>query len=340
MIVNGFQHRHAGHCETGVTSGLLSHYGLSLSEPMALGLSGALTFAHFPFIKVGGFPLTSYRMPPGSIYKGLQAPLDLRMERRRFRDPDQAEAALDAELAAGRPVGLQTSVYWLPYFPPEMRFHFNAHNLIVYGREGDDYLISDPVFDQPQRCAAPDLRRARFAKGIFAPRGLMYRPLDFSRTFDLDAAVRRGIRKTWKMMLHTPVPVVGVRAIAGLADRIEGLDRKIPDVRVQRLYVGNIVRMQEEIGTGGGGFRFMYAAFLQEAGEKLQQPPLIEASQQMTETGDLWRRFALLGAQFSRRKEGVGLTDLAAALRRCGEQERQVYEALKRWSKQPSQVSR
>ena len=34
-------------------------------------------------------------------------------------------------------------------------------------------------------------------------------------------------------------------------------------------FLGNIVRMQEEIGTGGGGFRFMYAAFLQEAGDVL-----------------------------------------------------------------------
>ena len=75
MIVNTFQHRHAGHCESGVTANLLSFYGLKLSEPMALGLSGTLTFAHLPFVKVGGFPLTTYRMPPGSVYKGLRKPL-------------------------------------------------------------------------------------------------------------------------------------------------------------------------------------------------------------------------------------------------------------------------
>jgi hypothetical protein len=332
MIVSGFKHRHAGHCESGVTSSLLSHYGMELSEPMALGLSASMTFVHVPFVKVGGQPLTAYRMPPGSIYGGLRKALGLRMQRQRFRDPAAAAQALDQELAAGRPVGLQTSVYWLPYLPQEMRFHFNAHNLIVYGKDGDDYLVSDPVFDQPQRCPSADLSKARFAKGIFAPKGLQYYPVAFERDFDLAIAVRRAIRKTWKMMLHTPVPLVGVRAIRGLAARIEALERHLPDVRLQRLYIGNIVRMQEEIGTGGGGFRFMYAAFLQEAAERLQEAALATASTQMTAAGDQWRRFALLGAQFSRRKD-VSLQQIAAQLRHCADAEQQAYQTLKAWSR-------
>lgn len=333
MIVADFQHRHAGHCETGVTSSLLRHYGLELSEPMALGLSASLTFVHFPLIKVGGFPLTTYRMPPGSVYGGLRKALRLRMRTQRFRAVEPAMTALDAELSAGRPVGLQTSVYWLPYFPPEMRFHFNAHNLIVYGKDGDDYLVSDPVFDQPQRCPSADLRKARFTRGIFAPKGLLYYPQTVAPDFDLRRAARRAIRKTWRMMLHTPVRFVGVRAIEMLARHIETLDRRNPDLRWQRLYVGNIIRMQEEIGTGGGGFRFMYAAFLQELGEKLGDAQLRELSQQMTACGDTWRRFALQGALFARKRDGVTTALLAARLRDCAVAERQVFEGLKAWSK-------
>ncbi|HUP91120.1 MAG TPA: BtrH N-terminal domain-containing protein [Solimonas sp.] len=329
MIVENFQHKHAGHCETGVTSSLLGHYGLPLSEPMALGLSGSLTFVHIPMVKIGGFPLTAYRMMPGSVYKGLKAALGLKLSRTQYRDPDEAMADLDRQLAAGRPVGLQTSVYWLPYFPPEMRFHFNAHNMIVYGKDGDDYLVSDPVFDQPQRCPAADLRKARFTQGAFAPKGLMYYPTAFTRDFDLDKAVRAGIKRTWKMMLYTPVPLVGVRAIRGLAKTIEKLPQKKPDARYQRLFVGNIVRMQEEIGTGGGGFRFMYAAFLQEAGEKLKAPLLLEAAKQMTETGDAWREFALAGAQFSRQKNNVDCAQLGSKLRICADREEAVYRLLK-----------
>ena len=333
MIVAGFTHRHAGHCETGVTSSLLRHHGVEISEPMALGLSGSLTFAHIPFVKVGGQPLTTYRMPPGSVYGGLRKALGLKMQRRRFRDPAQASAALDSELAAGRPVGLQTSVYWLPYFPPEMRFHFNAHNLIVYGKDGDDYLISDPVFDQPQRCARADLEKARFAKGIFAPKGLQYTPSACNREIALEPALRAALRRTYRMMMQAPLPLVGVRAIERLGRRVATLDKLLPDPRRQRLFVGNIVRMQEEIGTGGGGLRFMYAAFLQEAGEKLNQPGLLEASLQMTAAGDQWRQFALQGARFSRQRDGVDLAALGVQLQRCAEQERAAYRLLKAWSR-------
>lgn len=328
MIVESFQHRHAGHCETGVTAGLLTHYGLPVSEAMALGLSSSMTFVHLPMLKVGGFPLTAYRMLPGSVYKGLKSALGLKMERRRYSDPTAAMADLDAQLSQGHPVGLQTGVYWLPYFPPDMRFHFNAHNLIVYGKEGDDYLVSDPVFEQVQRCPSQALARARFSKGAFAPKGLMYFPKTFKTQFDLESAVARAIRKTCRMMLHTPVPLVGVRAIRRLANRLEALPKQNPDRRWQSLFVGNIVRMQEEIGTGGGGFRFIYAAFLQEASDKLGQDWLRMAAEQMTETGDAWRQFALAGAQFSRNKNDVTCAEMAQHLRQCATLEERSYRGL------------
>ena len=54
-----------------------------------------------------------------------------------------------------------------------------------------------------------------------------------------------------------------------------------------------MVRMQEEIGTGGGGFRFIYAAFLQEASVILKNETLKVLSLEMTSIGDLWRDFAV-----------------------------------------------
>lgn len=330
MIVKDFQHAHAGHCETGVTANLLTHFGLPLSEPMALGLSSAMTFVHLPMVKVGGFPLTAYRMLPGSIYKGLKKPIGLSMKSFRYSDATEAEKALDQELAAGRPVGLQTSVFWLPYFPPDMRFHFNAHNLIVFGKQGTDYLISDPVFEHPQRCSAQALRKARFAKGPFAPKGLMYYPDRFDPDFDFRSAVIGALKKTWRMMLHTPVPLVGVRAIRKLSGKIARLPESHPEQRQQGLYVGNIIRMQEEIGTGGGGFRFIYAAFLGEAADKLNCAALGEAAVAMTAAGDAWRQFALAGAQFSRRKNDVDCAQLAQLLDRCAEYETRVYQMLKK----------
>lgn len=330
MSVVEFNHRHAGHCESGVMSALLTHYGLPVSEPMALGLSGSLLFAHFPFVRIGGIPLTAYRMPPGSIVSGVSRAVGARITRHRFRDPDAGMRALDQALEAGRPVGVQTSVYWLPYFPPDMRFHFNAHNLIVFGREGDDYLISDPVFEAPQRCPAADLRKARFVRGAFAPRGLMYYPSHIPAGYDARRAVRKGIARTLNIMSRSPLPWVGTRAIRRLAGHLTRLERKA-DPRYTRHLVGSIIRMQEEIGTGGGGFRFMYASFLQEAADTLDSPRLAVGASAMSEAGDLWRAFALAGAHFIRNRGDTDTAPLTDALIRCAVQEEHVYALLRDW---------
>jgi len=306
-----FEHRHAAHCESGVMSNLLRHHGVALSESMAFGLSSALAFAYLPFIKLSGLPLIAYRMPPRSIIKGLLGPLAARFRFETFRSPQNAQARLDALLAQGHVVGLQTSVYWLPYFPPDMRFHFNAHNLLVYGKAGDDYLISDPVFEQPVRCASADLERARFAKGLLAPKGLLYYPRSIGRTTVEPAAVKRAIRKTARNML-APVPIAGVRAIRLLARKVQRLPADDPH---SAAFIGHIVRMQEEIGTGGAGFRFLYATFLQEAAALAQLPQLVPLSDRLTSIGDGWRGFALTAARMIRGREPLVPATIADKLR-------------------------
>lgn len=326
-----FQHRHAGHCESGVTAALLSHYGLPISEPMVFGLSSALMFGHFPFIRVGGIALTSYRMPPGAIYKRLCKVTGVKMVSQRFRDPQSATAALDKRLASGDIAALQSSVYWLPYFPPDMRFHFNAHNLVVYGREDDTYLISDPVFEAPQQCARQDLEIARFTRGKFAPQGLMYFPVNVPTDFDLPTTARKAIKRTCRIMLGSPLPFVGVRGIRYLGQKLRKMETGDP--RLAKLLVSSVIRMQEEIGTGGGGFRFMYAAFLQELAEKLDDALLTEAEQMMTQVGNDWRLFALDGARYCRKKGDITLRDLEARLMHCAQGEDATFRLLQRYGK-------
>ena len=321
-----FRHRHAAHCESGVAASLLTHHGVPISEAMAFGLSSAMAFAYLPFVKFAGFPLIAYRMPPRHILKGMVRPFGMRFRFETFRDPAAGARRLDELLAQGRVVGAQTSPFWLPYFPEDMRFHFNAHNLIVYGKEGDEYLISDPVAEDPQRCAGDALQRARFAKGLMAPKGLLYYPVSIGRNEVTAEAVRRAIRKTVRTMLG-PVPIVGVRGIRMLAKRVAKLD---PADKLSLNYAGHIVRMQEEIGTGGAGFRFLYAAFLQEAAQVTGIVELTALSERMNEVGDGWREFALKAARMIKGREAFEPGTLAAMLHGQAEREREFFRALKR----------
>lgn len=324
-----YVHRHAAHCESGAVSALLRHYGLDISEAMTFGLSSALLFAHFPFVKVEGSPLTAYRAMPGAIVRSTSRALGVRMRRERFRHPQAGMERLDELLARGQVVGMQASVYWLPYFPPNMRFHFNAHNMVAYGKQDDDYLISDPVAEFPVTCSTVDLQKARFVKGMFAPKGLLYYPVDTPAEIDFGKSIARSIKKTTFVMLNTPLPFIGVRGIRYLAGRIRLLHDRSSDARRALLYIGTIVRMQEEIGTGGGGFRFIYASFLQEAADKINEPRLQEASELMTRSGDAWREFALLGARFCKKKPDVTLDHMADAMLVCADYENDVFRLLR-----------
>ncbi|MBT9567679.1 MAG: BtrH N-terminal domain-containing protein [Thiobacillus sp.] len=326
----GFVHRHAAHCESGSAANLLTHYGHALSEPMTFGLGAGLSFAYLGFIRIQEMPLIAYRVPPRGILTRVGKTLDIPFRVERFATPDAGMARLDQLLDAGQAVGLQTSVFWLPYFPEDMRFHFNAHNLVVYGREGDDYLISDPVIEHPVRCPRAALERARFAKGMLAPKGLLYFPQPrASRPRSGDATVTRShvvgaIRSVARTML-APVPLVGTRGMRGLARRIARLD---PRANESSRLIGHVVRMQEEIGTGGGGFRFLYAAFLQEAAA-CDAPELAEFSARLLDIGDEWRAMALAGARMVKGRDPLDPPAIAQLLRVQADREALFFRDLR-----------
>ncbi|TYP64396.1 MULTISPECIES: BtrH N-terminal domain-containing protein [Pseudomonadaceae] len=330
--MSAFQHRQSAHCESGVMANLLTHAGLPMSEPMAFGLASGLAFAYLPIIKLGGMPLIAYRMPPKHIIKTLSKRLGARLHTATFNDPEKGRLALDHALAAGRLAGLQSSVFWLPYFPPEMRFHFNAHNLLAYGRDGDDYLLSDPVFEEPVRCPAVDLQKARFAKGALAAKGLMYWVDDVPQAPDWERLIRRSVLSTTRILDGMPLPWIGIRGIRHLATQVRKLDPN--QVKHNRLYLTHIVRMQEEIGTGGAGFRFMYASFLQESGALLGDATLNEAAARLTAIGDDWRQFASACVRQCRNKDGGGdFAAIATMLDAIALQERALVRQLADWVK-------
>ncbi len=324
MTVTTFDHSYSAHCESGVMSSLLRHHGINLSEPMVFGLSNALTFAYLPFVKMGGMPLIAYRSIPRSIIKTLCKNLKVKMKMETFSNREKGTKRLDELLAQGKVVGCQTSVFWLPYFPEDMRFHFNAHNLIVYGKDENEYLISDPVFENVVRCECSALTKARFVKGVMAPKGLLYYITETPEEIDYKAVIQKNIKKTAKMMLKTPVPIAGLKGIKLLSKSILKLEQK--DEEYARLFLGHIVRMQEEIGTGGAGFRFIYASFLQEASELFDNDQTLqEASQMMLETGDNWRNFALLIAKSIRSKKEIDYRRIAEKLLEVADMESKVY---------------
>jgi hypothetical protein len=333
QLIN-FPHNQSAHCESGVAANLLTHKGITISEAMAFGIGGGLFFGYFPFIRINDLPLVTYRAAAGQILKRLGRIQDVNLYQKKFRSKSQAMAELDAALQDSIPVGLQTGVFWLPYFPKALRFHFNAHNLVVYGKEGDEYLISDPVFPGPVRCHADDLARARFASGALAPKGKMYYLTQLPDRLELKPLITDGIRFVCKMMLGSPFPLIGIKGIRFMANRLEKWPTRLGRERAD-LHLGHVVRMQEEIGTGGGGFRFMYSAFLQESGKELGEQTLLDCASSLTAAGDRWRQFAVMAARVckNRTKEGDSYDAMAEKILECAAFEETVFRELDKWLK-------
>ena len=333
-----FKHTQAAHCENGVTISLLKNAGVSqITEPLAFGIGAGLFFVYLPFMKINNGPVIAFRIFPGLIFKRTCSALGIPMVRKKFGPKLMAEKFLNDCLEDGHIVGCQVGVYFLPYFPKEYRFHFNAHNLIVYGKEGDQYLISDPVMENTTTLSSYELERVRFAKGLLSPKGLLYYPQVNNRVSDdqVKVAIKQGIEKTIRTMIYLSGPFAGVNGIKFTGNRIKKWRSKFGPHK-SGLYLAQLVRMQEEIGTGGGGFRYIYAAFLQEAHAFHPDDQFFEISELFTRSGDLWRNAAVqaagiykgrIGSQEDYNKMGDFLLEIASI-------EKQGFKALSKlkWS--------
>jgi len=294
-----FEHRQSAHCESGVTSNLLSKNTQNkITEPLAFGIGQGLFFVYIPFIKINNGPAFAFRTMPGLIFQRTCKALDIPVVRKKFNSKEQAVNFLNSQLNAGNPVGCQVGVYYLPYFPKEYRFHFNAHNIIVFGKENDNYLISDPIMETVTTMTSYELERVRFAKGALAPKGQIYYPENNKIITDdqIKKAIKKGIKKNAFNMLSIPGNIAGVKGIKYTGNKIKKWRDKL-GLEKAGLYLAQLVRMQEEIGTGGGGFRYMYGAFLQQAYQYLpKNDELLEISKKITSAGDLWRNAAVQAA--------------------------------------------
>lgn len=325
-----WNHIQSAHCENGVIVGLLKHQGVDkITEPLAFGIGSGLFYIQLPF-KVQGGPAIAFRSMPGTVFKRTCKSLNIEMNRKRFRDHKKAEAYLDQKIAENVPVGCQVSVFHLEYFPDEYRFHFNAHNLVVYGREGDNFLVSDPVMEEVTQLSAYKMDRARFAKGALAPRGLVYYPINVGEISDelMRKAIVKGIKRNVRDMLNIPGRIAGVKGIKHTAGKVRKL--RSQGLKEAGLYLGQIIRMQEEIGTGGGGFRFLYGAFLEEAVQYVQDDRLLGISEQITKAGDLWRDCAvqMAGVYKGRLTEQKDFDDIADLMINISEVEKQAFKEL------------
>jgi len=297
-----FHHIMAAHCESGTVTALMNHHGMNITEPMVFGISSGIFFAYLK-TPVMDFPMFAVRSTPGQIRTKFAKRTGVRFKSKKYRNPEKAEKELNELLDRNQPVAVQVDFFYMNYFPAWYRIHINVHYITVIGREGDKYFVSDSYHPQIAEISREALMKGRFAGGMMAPKGFMFYPVDIPVKFDLEKAIREGLKGATFNMLKIPLPFIGVKGIRRFADKITEWPKYARDEDFLADKIFRITIFLEDQGTGGGGFRFLYASFLQEASKILNNPRLGEMSKEMMKIGDGWREVSLASAKVAKERD-------------------------------------
>jgi len=319
----------AAHCETGTVTALLNHAGMQLTEPLVFGIAGGIFFGYLKSSDLP-FPMFILRSRPGDIRKKISKRLGVKFREQTFRSPEAGQAALEEALREGHPTAVQVDFFYMDYMPEWQRVHINAHYIVVFGMNGSSYHVSDSYYKQRSQLEKHKLLTARFAGGMMAPKGKMFYPVYVPKDPDFEKAILTGIRKACFNMLRLPIPFLGIKGIHKFADKLPEWPKLARDTDDLSDRVMKINVFLEDQGTGGGGFRYMYATFLQQAHAFVKDDRLIAFSKQMMEIGDKWRNISYFAAKIGKNRD-LGpdrLTELSRMVHAQADEERKFFTEL------------
>ncbi len=304
---------------------------MDISEPMIFGIGSGIFFGHLPFLKMTNLPITAFRAKPGAVFRKAAKRMGVDFVVKTYRDPPKGMDELRQVLKSGQIVGLATNLYWLPYMSERHRWNFSGHNIIVLREIEGGFRVSDPTIGAPVDCTADGLEQARFVPGPLNPRGHMYYIKSIRPNPDLRQACINGMKDSCNAMLRIPLPLFGVRGIRFLARKVVKSPDKLGFQEACRQLAGT-VRWVEETGTGGAGFRYMYAAFFHEAAELFGSNELADLSKEMTAIGDNWREFSVTAARIikQRDKEGETFAKAGGLMLKCADREEAFFRKLQK----------
>ncbi len=293
----------AAHCESGTITSLLNHGGLDISEPLVFGIAGGIFFGYFHRMKAFPFPTFIVRNKPGKMRTNIEKRLGVSFSTYTFKDPVKGRETLDRLLEENKPVAAQVDFFYMDYVPSWERVHINVHFMVVAGKEDGQYVISDSYFPRMVSLDASSLEKGRFAGGNMSPEGFLFHVRNIPPAADLNKAILKGISQACFYMLKLPVPFIGIRGMRMFSRKITEWPKFARDTEHLSHEIMKINILLEDQGTGGAGFRFMYATFLQQAAAITGLSQLKELSGELMKIGDGWREISLFSARIGKNRD-------------------------------------
>jgi len=132
-------------------------------------------------------------------------------------------------------------------------------------------------------------------------------------------------------MLDIPLPFIGYKGISYLSKRMRrylkkyGKEKALESIKWQ-------YTISEVAGTGGSGYRFIYASFLKEAAEYLKDEELAELAKEMRQVGESWQQYAVEATRYIKSEGKNDINLLADIIQSIAPQEEQIFRKLKKWA--------
>lgn len=299
------KHHPGRHCASTALCNMVNFHGIALSEAMCFGIGAGL----------GIWYLDAGSIKPGRMVHVRSADIEAQFFNRmgcpfswqQFKDPRAAQKALCESLDRGLPAIVQTDIFHLPYYGSKT--HFPGHDITVWGYDpsASVFLITDTERTELLLVPFQDMCCALYSKnGFFTMEGNQFSPDSLAPPKDLPTVIRHAIEYNSRVILSEGYDFQG----------IIGLDKWMREIVDEWPYLSDpqwtarfAYQVIERRGTGGGGFRLMYADFLKEAEMYCPEVASRGLSERMLEVGSAW-------------------TGLALALRDLSEQTRPDFSAV------------
>ena len=295
LVLEDFNHFGGKHCWTTSLGNAFAYHGLDLSEEMAFGLGGGLGFIYW-YMKQMPAPLI------GGRYGRKYDPLENTCRRiggdatlKCTSSAKKGYSQLKDLLRKGEPAVTFVDMFYLRYMVLPEEAHFGAHTIVVYGLDEDAgkvYVCDRSV--EPLSLTVDDLMKARNSKHKPWPPNNMIVRIEYpSEVADLKDGIEVSIKESAEMMLHPPIRNIGLAGMQKWASLVTKWPDQFKGLNLFNCLL-NVFIYIEIGGTGGSSFRPMYAQFLDEASEILDEPELQDIANMFRESGKIWSEIAAI----------------------------------------------